>query len=104
MISTAGLGDDSGSITEVLPFARSKSDLLAPQRTGDYAIDCATGRTYAGALLKYMRIKGFPPMLGRVAQAIAAGGAWDGVEIGFFHGIAAGEAPGPFLRDAEAMC
>lgn len=93
MSIASDLDDDCSSITEVLPFATSKFDLWAPHRSGDYTADCAAGRSYAADLLKYIRITERLPMLGHVAQAIAAGGAWGGVEIGFFHGIATGEAP-----------
>lgn len=75
------------SKVEVLSFVRGRSDLWAPDRSGDYAQDCSSGRSYARELLEYMQLKGQDPLLGHVVQAITAGGVWDGVEIGFFAEI-----------------
>jgi hypothetical protein len=66
-----------------LSFVESKSNLWAPQRTGNYAQDTATGRRCADELLAYMRMKDDPLPFGQVTRAITEGGRYEAVEIGF---------------------
>ncbi|MBH0113246.1 hypothetical protein I5E68_09840 [Novosphingobium sp. YJ-S2-02] len=60
-----------------------------PQRSGDYAKDCETGRNYARELCELIGATDNPGYLGRVMKAVIEGGTYDGVEIGFCHAIAA---------------
>jgi hypothetical protein len=62
--------------------------LWSPTRTGNYATDNATGSAAADELVSSMNETMFTPALGAIVQSIAAGGQWDGVEIGFFSRIA----------------
>lgn len=60
----------------------------APQRDGDYEVDCARGRAYAHELVTYMRHHRNPTILGSVMRSITTGGVYEGVEIGFSHQLA----------------
>lgn len=54
-----------------------------PERTGDYEIDCAKGRSYAEELLQFIRSRQAPQVFGHVSRAMTDGGIFDGVETGF---------------------
>jgi hypothetical protein len=89
----------SGIATENLPlkvlsFVRDKKQLWAPERTGDYAADCATGRFYAEELVEFIAATDKPFVLGHIAKAIAEAGTWDAVEIGFYSVLGAALARG----------
>ncbi|RWO06304.1 MAG: hypothetical protein EOS07_21940 [Mesorhizobium sp.] len=58
-----------------------------PVRTGDYSVDCATGRAYYFELHNFMLAKSNPTFLSRVLSAQVEGGKWDGVEIGFSQAL-----------------
>ena len=74
---------------EILSFVGNSGSMWSPERSGNYARDCATGRLYASELAEYVRLTGRLHTMSFVAQAIAASGEWGGVEIGFFTGISA---------------
>jgi len=54
-----------------------------PQRTGDYAADCATGRDYAA---RFAAI-GNPILLPWIVRSMPRGDDFSGVEIGFLTAI-----------------
>jgi hypothetical protein len=60
--------------------------LWAPERTGDYATDCAKGREYADAVIAEMQCGENAALLGWIVRGF--GPDFDGVEIGFCHRIA----------------
>lgn len=60
-----------------------------PLATGDYTADNATGADHAAALLHHMKEAANPTLLGIAAREIVERGVWTGVEVGFFHHIAA---------------
>jgi hypothetical protein len=60
-----------------------------PLATNDFSADNATGADHAAALLHHMKEAANPTLLGIVAREIVERGAWSGIEIGFFHHIAA---------------
>jgi len=66
-----------------LSFVESKQQPWMPQRTGEYAFDCAQGRRYADELISFMREKNDPLPFGNVIRAIAEHGKMEAVEIGF---------------------
>lgn len=66
-----------------LPFVRSKEELWAPERRGNYNEDCAMGRFYAREMMAYITRSNSPDIYGHIAEAIQNGGRWEGVEIGF---------------------
>jgi hypothetical protein len=70
-----------------LPFVRTQDDetirFWVPERSGDYAVDCETGRRYARDLLVLIRSEGNPALFGSVIRAISEVGVFGGVEIGF---------------------
>lgn len=70
---------------EILSFVGSASNLWAPDRTGN---GNARGRAYAVELLQYIDVMQCPSLLGHVCNAIAEGGEFGAVEIGFFHALA----------------
>jgi hypothetical protein len=57
------------------------------QPTGDWGADNDTGRDYARALMRYMRVTQTPFILGYVMKEIASKGSITGIEIGFFNAI-----------------
>lgn len=76
-----------------LPFVRQTFGaavrLWVVEPSGDWAEDNITGRDYADLLLAYIRVNGNLPLLGMVCREIGrVGGAWTGVEAGFFQRIA----------------
>jgi hypothetical protein len=81
------------ALAEQLPFVRHDREtdtlnLWAPERSGDYSEDSARGRAYADALVNHIATTEAFPLLGQIAQRITESGRWDGVEIGFFSGLA----------------
>lgn len=73
---------------DVLSFAGSRSTPWNPERTGDYSVDCATGRFYADELTAWVQLTGYLPLLANVCKAITESNQWGGVEIGFFTRLA----------------
>lgn len=67
-----------------LPFVQSR-DIWVPERTRIWSQDNQTGRSYADALVDYMREFDAPCVLGYVIQAIANKGVFEGVEAGFMQ-------------------
>lgn len=65
-------------------------DELTIIRTGDWQTDCANGREYARKMIA--KIQDSCPsnlnFFGNAMKAIAAGGVFGGVEVGFFQQIA----------------
>ncbi|AOR76547.1 hypothetical protein [Novosphingobium resinovorum] len=61
----------------------AEGDLWAPERTGDYSTDCATGRRHAAELIEFMHQSGNAPIFGSVIRRITEKGQFDGVETGF---------------------
>ena len=59
-----------------------------PKKSGDYVIDCATGRKAAIELCDYMLANDNPVLLGSVMRDMVAGGEFGGVEAGFCSEIA----------------
>lgn len=55
----------------------------APERSGSYEQDCATGREYATVLMTIISEQENPALFGTVVRAITAGGKFEGIEIGF---------------------
>ena len=66
-----------------LSFVESASKAWVPERTGNYADDCARGRRYARELLNFMREKNDPLPFNQVVRSMTDGGTMSGVEIGF---------------------
>lgn len=68
-----------------LPFVSvgSKTIFWKPVRSGNYEVDCATGREYAENLLAFMRKNQNPLILRSVIQSMNSQDALGGVEIGF---------------------
>ena len=62
--------------------------LKAPE-SGNYRLDNDRGKQFARDLMQRMSEQEAPFMLGSVAKAIAEKGCFGGIEIGFFHEIAA---------------
>lgn len=69
-----------------LPFVKDEN-AWAPQRTGNYEKDCATGRAYGKALIDFIRERESPQVFGHIARAMTAGGVFEGVEVGFCSAI-----------------
>lgn len=55
----------------------------APDRTGNYADDCAKGRAEAELMLVYIDQTQNPAVFGTIARAIVVAGVYEAVEIGF---------------------
>lgn len=72
--------DTNGEFPKPLPWN--------PARTGDYSVDCATGRAYFRELFDLILATSNPTFLPRVLSAQVQGGKWEGVEIGFSHAMA----------------
>lgn len=58
--------------------------IWAPERTGNYATDCAIGRDHAKEAIHAMRVTGNPALLGNIVKSF---GQIEGVEVGFLYGI-----------------
>lgn len=75
---------------ESLPFVTIGTDgmphLWAVQATGDYAADCATGRTYADALVDHMASTGNPTPFAHIVAAMPK--SQSGIEVGFLTEMA----------------
>ncbi|MFN3424921.1 MAG: hypothetical protein ACK40C_09490 [Novosphingobium meiothermophilum] len=76
-----------------LPFVALRPDGTIeshwnPERSGDYAADCATGRSYAGEFLTKMRDGDSVSLLPWIIRAMPRGREMDGVEIGFLTAVA----------------
>ena len=56
--------------------------------TGDFAVDCATGRACADNLILRMGETRCTPALGAVVREMMKGGRWGAVHIGFFQRLA----------------
>jgi|GEM_PF-1829721 len=73
-----------------LPFVHrdgATTSFWAPDRTGEYEVQCARGRAYADALLAHMRETRNPTLYGAVMRGITSEGVYGGVEIGFCNRI-----------------
>lgn len=75
--------DSISDLTFVTRTAAGTLDLWTPERTGDYANDCAMGRDYAAELLAHMVTSQDSGIFGAVMRAITRSGVYDAVEIGF---------------------
>ena len=62
-------------------------DCWSTKATGDWTIDCATGRGYAEEMLNCIRTKQNPTGLGHIVKAMVGHGQWGGVEVGFFQRV-----------------
>lgn len=87
------------SIEEHLDFV-SGSSAWTVMYTGDWDADNRTGARYAGQLIFLMRSDSrLTPMLGHVARDMMRKGEFNGIEVGFFHRLAAeisgGQGPEP---------
>lgn len=72
-----------------LPFVKTNGKELhiwAPEVTGDYQKDCATGNAYAAELVKFMEETGNPTVFAHIVKAMPA--KTGAVEIGFLTAIA----------------
>ncbi len=69
-----------------LSFTAGPGNLWVPERTGDHAMDCATGKRCAQELLDFMRQRNAPMALGFVCAAMPE--IHTGAEIGFFSELA----------------
>ncbi|MCW1381513.1 hypothetical protein OLX02_01620 [Novosphingobium sp. KCTC 2891] len=81
----------SNTVT-ALPFVAFRQDGTIeshwnPERTGDYAVDCATGRNYAGQFAAMMRDGGNESLLPWIIRAMPRGQEMSGVEIGFLTAL-----------------
>jgi uncharacterized protein YllA (UPF0747 family) len=56
--------------------------------TGDYAVDCATGRQIADSLMIRMAETEYTPALGEIVREMMKVGRWEAVHIGFFQRLA----------------
>jgi len=56
--------------------------------TGDYAVDCATGRRFADAIIARMSEDAGLPMLVRVTRGAVESGRWTPMHAGFYQRIA----------------
>jgi hypothetical protein len=56
--------------------------------TGDYAVDCETGRRAADVLIIRMAQADHTPALGQVVHEMMKIGRWGAVHIGFFQRLA----------------
>ena len=56
--------------------------------TGDFAVDCATGRACADSLILRMAETRCTPALGAVVRELMKGGRWEAIHIGFFQRLA----------------
>jgi hypothetical protein len=54
-----------------------------PDRSGDYATDCAAGREIGAEVADLISSTGNPAFFGTIARAIAEAGQFDGIEAGF---------------------
>lgn len=79
-----------------------------PERTGDYAADCATGRSYAGQFAEMMRESGNAALLPWIIRDMPRGQDMSGVEIGFLTAVglmgSSGELRKTSLDEALAAC
>ena len=73
--------DDDGE-----PPSLAIESAWSPARSGNYATDCATGKSYAGELVSYMQEASDPTALGRVI-ADMQDRCFGGVEIGLLQGL-----------------
>jgi hypothetical protein len=64
------------------------ADFTQIPETGDYDIDCATGREFGHALITMMAATGATPMLGMVVREFVTLGRWTAVHTGFFQRLA----------------
>jgi hypothetical protein len=76
--------------SEMLSFVNSENrDWWAVEgRTGDYVADAGLGRSLADETVRALRATSNPAAFARIAEAIVQRGEFDGVEIGFFTGLA----------------
>lgn len=75
-----------------LPFVALRQDGTIeshwePQRSGDYAADCARGREYAQQFVRSMQDSENASLLPWVIRAMPRGDEMGGVEIGFLTGV-----------------
>ena len=69
-------------------------DFWCPVRTGDWSVDCATGRNHAEQVIAAMQVghRGRPPSpiiaLNSMIRAMVAAGVYGGAEAGFVQRIA----------------
>jgi uncharacterized protein YllA (UPF0747 family) len=56
--------------------------------TGNYAVDCATGRQVADSLMIRMAETEYTPALGEIVREMMKVGRWEAVHIGFFQRFA----------------
>ena len=76
-----------------LPFVQATGDgqitsTWSVQPSGDYALDCATGREHFHQLLGAMTEDGTALHLSRVIEGQVRSGQWSGVEVGFHAAMA----------------
>lgn len=76
----------------VLPFVKPNvqgaTDFWTVVPTGNWVIDNRMGRDMAMQTIAYMRRENCPIMLGSIARAMVAQGAFGGVEVGFVQAFA----------------
>lgn len=75
-----------------LPFVTLRQDGTIeshwnPERTGDYAADCAAGRSYAGQFVAMMRDGANVSLLPWIVGTMPRGEEMGGVEIGFLTAL-----------------
>jgi hypothetical protein len=64
------------------------SEIAQMAESGDFALDCATGRACADNLILRMAQTRCTPALGAVVRELMKGGRWEAVHIGFFQRLA----------------
>lgn len=68
---------------------------IAP--SGDYAVDCQSGRSAALELNRYMTLRNLPNLLSSVARAMMGHGRYVGLEVGFFQQVSEDLTASPSL-------
>lgn len=73
---------------EAGPDGSAAVDLWAPERTGNYAADCRTGREAANELLAMIKRHGCYALAGWVQKSQIKSGIFGALEIGFSQALA----------------
>lgn len=70
-----------------LSFVRHRADwttnFWAPERTGDYAADCAAGRAAAIEMQQFIQERHCPNVYASIVRDMTLCGQWTGFEVGF---------------------
>lgn len=82
-------GKDVRNAVAVLPFVRrnehGKYCYWSVQPTGNWEVDCQTGKEYAQQAIEILSAEDKPYTLQWIVAAMKTGGGESGIEVGFFN-------------------